>query len=284
MAFSQLKERMREHQAEMKRRSEQRKDKRELRRNQQLKVDLEPVLAPRPSHGSRSGGGTNSNNSPIAAKAVSWNDYKDALQRFYDDRVTFASAIGVVDEEDLDLLQDGGGDDAHSEVPEEFRRHLSQQADLSQLPEEFFQTAGANSFDVLEYVLDNLPKEVDDNTLISYIQSQIEKNDLFRDRVRADLTAVVMEKYDTFVAGMQTVKDIDMDLSTADVYATNSRRLLAQFKENLVSSTLRVVQRQRQRQRLVVVHNMVKVLERGQSLRSTMQAAIRDRRFAGTFR
>lgn len=251
MAFNQLKERMREHQAEMKRRAEQRKDAMELRRNKRLQVDLEPVLAASPS-------------STSAAPSIQWDEYKDSLQRFYDDRQTF------LDKDD---------DDAHSEVPEEFRKHQSKNTDVSELPEEFFQTADSK-FDVVDYVLEALPEHLDNDRLILYITSQMEKNDLFRDRVCQDLTAVVLEKYDTFVAGMQTVRDIDMDLSTADMYATNSRRLLAGFKESLITSTLRVVQRQRLRQRAVLIHEMVTVLERAQSLRSTMQTAIKDRRFA----
>ncbi len=41
-----------------------------------------------------------------------------------------------------------------------------------------------------------------------------------------------------------------------------------------------MVQKQRQRQRIVLVHNLVKVLERAQSLRSTMRAAVQEHRFA----
>ena len=221
MAFNQLKERMREHQAEMKRRSEQRKDAQELRRNRRIQVDLEPVLGE--SAGADGKGKIGSNASPSSGgpAAVKWEDYKDQLQRFYDDRGMDLGGFGDGDSEDededdadADADYSGGEGDlktkkkkkktkkkrgktgatAVSEVPEEFRKHRTEGTDVSQLPEEFFQTASAK-FDVVDYVLEALPEHLDNLALIPFIQSEIERNDVFRDRVRQDLTAVVMEKY-----------------------------------------------------------------------------------------
>jgi len=262
MALNQLKQRMREHQAEMKRRSEQRKDARELRRNQRLTVDLEPMLGSHilKQNSSSSIGSTSPSSKSLTPQPLKWEDYKDSLQQFYDDRGTF-------------------DDEVDDEIPEEFRKHQTETSDLSQLPEEFFQESGPN-FDVVDHVLSDIPDHLSVDSLVPHIQSKIEQSDIFRDRVSQDLTAVVMEKYDTFVAGMQTVKDIDLDLSKAVVYATNSRRLLATCKTDLVTSTLQVIQRQRTLQRILIVDEMVKVLQRAQALRSTMQKAVEKRRFA----
>jgi hypothetical protein len=113
---------------------------------------------------------------------VKWEDHKEQLQQFYSDhdgkskQATSGAGFGfgrsgsMVPEDDDDSDDDavGGGAmfrDAHSPVPEEFRRHTTEAADVSQLPEEFFQTNNP-SFDPVDYVLDHLPAHLDNNHLI----------------------------------------------------------------------------------------------------------------------
>ena len=73
MASNQVKER--EHQASMRRKSEQRKDEIEVRHTKRIQVDLESVLD-----------ADSLTRSSLAPRSLKWADYKDSLQQFYDDR------------------------------------------------------------------------------------------------------------------------------------------------------------------------------------------------------
>ena len=247
----------------MRHKSEQRKDEIEVQRTKRIQVDLEAVLA-----------ADSLTRGSLAPRSLKWADYKDSLQQFYDGRGLLPKGSGPGrggEDKDLDDL-----DATHTEVPAKSRAKHEEEADVSQLPEEFFQSA--ETFDAMDYVLRNLPSHMDDKRLLAYIHTQVEQKELLKDRVAQDLTAVVMEKYDTFVAGMQTMRDMNNDLSTANVFASNSRRLLTDCKARLVASLLRVVHCQRQRQRLVSLRHLVAVLARAQALRTSMQQAVRERR------
>jgi Protein of unknown function C-terminus (DUF2451)/Vacuolar-sorting protein 54, of GARP complex len=142
------------------------------------------------------------------------------------------------------------------------------------LPAEYYD----EKYDGARSVLTDIP--LSNAELHVFLERTQAKQQKLLDAVSGKLSKEVMKNYESFIAGMRQISEIDMDISRAGIHVSNSLRKLGNAKEVLILGTLGIAYRRRKRERLAMVKTQLTWLRSLHQLEGTINTACASQRYA----
>lgn len=113
-----------------------------------------------------------------------------------------------------------------------------------------------------------------------FLMNEHSTKDIAKDAAQARLTKSLMANYDAFIDGMKQVQEVDLQVSRAIVHVSNGLRKLRETRATLVQGSLRVVHRQRKRQRMALLRRAAIWIRQVTEAEEAVVAALRAGEFA----